>query len=317
MEATCSEEQFIALFTEYGAAGTAKRLGIGVRRVYDRRKKIEQRTGLALRSPNELSTRPRSVRQEQRIHLDVDNGIVLVGSDAHIRPGPEPTAWRAFVIMAKRLKPKVLVLNGDVLDLGAISRHARIGWEQQPTVADEIEVAKDRLAALRKAVPKDCKLVWPLGNHDARFETRIANMAPEYARVNGVHLHDHFPHWSGCWACWINDSVVIKHRFRGGIHAAWNNTLHAGKSIVTGHTHSLLARPMSDYNGTRFGIETGTLADVYGEHTADYTEDGPANQRAGFAVLTFHEGTLLWPEFVHVLDEVNGLVEWRGEVIEV
>lgn len=311
MQAACTREEFIALFTAHGAAGTAKRLGIGIRNVYDRRRRIEQEMQITLNAPK---GKPRAVRQEQRFHLDIDSGVVLVGSDAHIQPGYTPTAWRAFVQAAGYLKPKVIVLNGDVLDLGAISRWPRIGWEEQPTVADEIETAKVRLAELRAAAPRGCQFVWPLGNHDARFETRIANVAPEYARIHGVHLKDHFPHWEGCWSCWINDEVVIKHRFRGGLHAAWNNTLHSGKTIVTGHTHSLLVRPVSDYNGTRFGVETGTLGEVYGEHTADYTEDGPANQRAGFAVLTFDERRLLWPELVHVLDEVEGEVEFRGKV---
>jgi hypothetical protein len=113
----------------------------------------------------------------------------------------------------------------------------------------------------------------------------------------------------------VNDNVVIKHRIRGGLHAAHNNTLNAGTTTVTGHLHSLKVTPFSDYGGTRWGVDTGTMADPYGPQTADYTELGPVNWRSGFIVLTFSGGELLWPEIVHVREE--GKVEFRGKVIEV
>jgi hypothetical protein len=49
-----------------------------------------------------------------------------------------------------------------------------------------------------------------------------------------------------------------KHRMKGGIHAAHNNTLHAGTTMVTGHLHSVKVTPFSDYNGTRWDVDTGT-----------------------------------------------------------
>ena len=120
--------------------------------------------------------------------------------------------------------------------------------------------------------------------------------------------------WRACWATWINGHTVVKHRWKGGIHATRNNTVNAGTNIVTGHLHSLKVAPFSDYNGTRFGVDTGTLADPYGEQFADYTEISPVDWRSGFAVLTFHRSRLLWPEVAHVIDE--GVVEFRGQVID-
>ena len=140
-------------------------------------------------------------------------------------------------------------------------------------------------------------------------------MAPEYARVHGVHLRDHFPWWLPCWSVWLGEDTVVKHRYRGGIHATHANTLNSGKSIITGHLHSLKITPYTDYNGTRWGVDTGSLADVYGPQFNDYLEDNPRNWRSGFIVLTFHKGRLLWPEQVHVIGE--GLVEFRGQIHEV
>ncbi len=68
-----------------------------------------------------------------------------------------------------------------------------------------------------------------------------------------------------CWRVIVNGNVHIKHRFKGGIHAARNNTLNAGESIVTGHLHRLQATPLTDYTGLRWGIETGTLAEPCGD----------------------------------------------------
>jgi hypothetical protein len=47
----------------------------------------------------------------------------------------------------------------------------------------------------------------------------------------------------------------------------------------------------------------------------DYSEEGPANHRSGFPVLTIKGGKLLLPELCQVWDEDH--VEFRGEVIRV
>lgn len=143
----------------------------------------------------------------------------------------------------------------------------------------------------------------------------IAIKAPELAKVKGVHLHDHFPDWDRGWSTWINDDVIIKHRFKGGIHATHNNTMWAGKSIITGHLHSAKVTPFTDYNGTRYGVDTGCVADPDHKAFVDYTEDNPKNWRSAFCVLTFWRGKLLYPELVLRLDENH--VEFRGQVIEV
>jgi uncharacterized protein YoaH (UPF0181 family) len=249
-----------------------------------------------------------------RFDMIIKNGTVLVGGDAHRWPGPLTTAQRGFVKLAKTLQPKATVLNGDIFDGSRISRHPPIGWETTPSVIEELEACQDFTGAVEKAAP-DARKPWALGNHDARFETRLAMVAPEYARVYGVHLRDHFPAWVPCWSVWINNDVVIKHRFKGGVHATHNNALWAGKNMITNHDHMLKITPVADYNGLRWGCSSGTLADPYGPQFTDYTEDAPKNWEAGFLVLTFKDGQLLWPEPVYVLDE--GRIAFRGEVLKV
>ena len=156
----------------------------------------------------------------------------------------------------------------------------------------------------------NARRIWSLGNHDARFETRLATVAPEYADVHGVHLKDNFPKWEPCWATFINSDIVVKHRFKSGIHAPHNNTMWAGRTIVTGHLHSQKIMPLSDYNGTRWGVDAGTMADPYGPQFYNYTEMNPLNWRSGFCLLTIVKGRLLMPELIWVSGP--GTVQFRG-----
>lgn len=251
----------------------------------------------------------------QRFEFAVQNGVVLVFSDAHYWPGKPSVTHRALVKLAHEMEPAAIICNGDAVDMAAVSRHPPIGWETRPTVQQEIECAQDRLGEIIKACTKNTIRAWNLGNHDARFETRLASVAPEYAKVAGIHLHDHFNEWERAWSTWINGDVVIKHRYKGGIHATHNNAVTSGKTIVTGHLHSAKVTPFTDYDGTRFGVDTGCLADTWGSQFTNYLEDNPRNWVSAFGVLTFRHGKLLWPELVVAYDEQS--VQFRGKIIEV
>lgn len=242
------------------------------------------------------------------------NGTVIAFSDAHFWPGVRTTAFRGLLYMIERLKPKMIVCNGDAFDGASISRHPRIGWDSKPTVIEELKACQQRLSEIEDAAGL-AELIWPLGNHCARFETFLAANAPQYEGVPGFTLKDHFPAWSPCWALRLNDEVVIKHRFKNGVHATHNNTVNAGTTMVTGHLHSLKVTPFTDYRGNRWGVDTGTLAEADGPQFVDYLEGSPTNWRSGFAVLTFRDGHLLWPELVHARQ--NGTIDFRGEVIDV
>jgi hypothetical protein len=309
-----SDADFIKLFPEIGPAELARRSHTQESNIMKRRRRLEERYQTRLVAPGPGATLNARAHPE-RIHYELEDGIVLVGADPHFWPGEKTPGWRAFVKFVKKLRPQIIVLNGDIFDGASISRHPPIGWTKLPTVQQELEVCQDRLHEIEMAKPMSCKLAWPLGNHCLRFETRIATVAPEFAKVHGTSLQDHFGAWAPCWSVWINQNVVIKHRWKGGVHGVHNNAVGSGLSMITAHDHSLRVSPFSDYTGTRFGASCGTLADPYGPQFTDYTEDNPRNQRAGFLVLTFRKHRLLWPEVVDVMNE--GQVSFRGEVIDV
>jgi hypothetical protein len=317
---SCTDMEFIELWkTHGGATKVATQLGIHVRNVRDRRRRIETRYGVSLESKAEpaksqfykhLSPPEHAARKE----FSIENGSVLIFSDAHFWPGVRTTAFKALLRFIAEMKPKAIINNGDAFDGASISRYPRIGWDSRPSVIEELQACKERLSEIEDAA-NGAKLYWPLGNHDARFENRLAQNAPEYEGVQGFSLKDHFTAWAPCWSVWINDDVVVKHRLKGGIHATRNNTLNAGKTTFTGHLHQLKVTPLDDYNGTRWGVDTGTLADPKGPQFIDYTEDGILDWRSGFAVATFHNGKMLWPELCRVLE--FGKVDFRGHVIDV
>lgn len=307
------DEEFLRLFNTLGASGTARETGVSVRKVYQRRKNLEAKIDSPIQNPNNPVNF--GGKYAVRLPLEVKSGIVLIGSDAHYRQGVRSTAHRAFCHLAEEFASelKIACLNGDVADFPGISRHAPLGWESRPSMKEELEVCLERTDEIEESARR-AKLLWNIGNHDQRFDSRLSNQAHEFRNVSGFTLQDHFPKWQMAISSWINNDVVIKHRFKGGIHATHNNTLCAGKSIVTGHLHSLKVTPLADYNGNRFGVDTGTMAEIYDEAFL-YNEDNAVNWRSGLVVLTFHRGKLLWPEIVHVLDEKH--FEFRGQIISV
>ena len=314
-----SDETLKLLIPELGVEETARKVGVDPRGIKARRRAIELREGIVIQAPERVGRTGTIIRgghvQQLNQHpavvsLGIQDGHVLIGSDSHYYPGIVTTAHRAFLEFCREFTPKVVIKNGDEADFPSISRFAPITWESRPSIADEIDNLKAMLGEIEKVTPR-ARHVYPLGNHDARFETRLATVAPEYAKVHGVHLKDSLPAWEPCWAALINNDVVVKHRFKSGIHAPHNNTMWAGRTIITGHLHSMKVMPLSDYNGTRWGVDCGTMADPYGKQFYNYTELNPLNWRSGFCLLTFVKGRLFWPELVWVSGPDT--VQFRGK----
>ena len=314
-----SDQEFIELYNAKGPRHIVRVTGLARRNVQQRRQRLARRLGVEIKSPNgDGYGTPRipGPQGKHRIELNIKDGHVVVFSDAHYWPGQKTLMHRALVRMVKDLKPKVIIANGDVMDFPSISRHASIGWEKRPKVQEEIEFAQERLHEIALAAGRGVEKIWTLGNHDSRFETRIANLAPDYAKVHGVHLRDHFPDWEPAWSTFVNGSVLIKHRFKGGIHAVHNNLLWSGVHCVTGHLHSAQVRALTLYDErTIWGMDSGCLAEPTAAAFVNYTEDNPKNWRSAFGVLTFRDGKLMQPELVLKWDEKH--IQFRGEIIKV
>jgi hypothetical protein len=304
-----SDEELIAAFKTYGSPQKVSQvLGIDVGTVYRRRSALKD-VSLPSFAARQHSIANTYIPDNRRvISHTVDNGHVFIASDCHYWPGEETVAHKAFVTLLTEFKPKTIILNGDVFDGARISRHAALMGTNPPTPKQEIEACQDRLHEIANASKNATKL-WTYGNHDCRLFSYIATHAD--ALMEFSDLFAYFPGWHTGWRVDINNSVIVKHRWHNGQHATYNNALKSGRSIVTGHLHKLMVTPWVDYNGRRYGIDTGTLAEPTGDQFV-YTEENPVNWCSGFAVLTFKNGMLLPPELCEV---INGVAYFRGEKV--
>jgi hypothetical protein len=331
MRSALPDEAYIKLFKTKGPEFIHKNYGLARATIYRRRNALEIATNQSIYPPS--SSRKKEYRADfspadlpHRHHLDIANGVVICASDFHYWPSKKPSAGHRAVIWAcKEFGPKAFIANGDVHDFPSISRWSPTSWadwEKRPSVQSEIEYTQERMYEIEQATPRGCKLVWPIGNHDERFEKIIAEHVPQLAKVEGIHLKDHYPSWTPCMACWVNCDVVYKHEYAGGIHAIYNNVLKSGMNIFTGHLHALNLRRFCDYRGSekslhgrpRWGGDCGMIADPYGPQFL-YDGDKPKDWAAGFMIHTYEDGQLRWPEIVHIVDENHA--EFRGKLIKV
>jgi len=320
MQARVSRAEFIEVWNRYGSVPkVAQALKIDERAVHRRRRRIENETNQPLVSQTDLYSPYAAFQPIQtsinKVELGVLDQTIIVFSDAHFWPGEYTTAYKGLLWAIKELKPHAVISNGDAFDGASISRHPPLGWSHTPSVMEELKAVQAHLGEIEetaKAARHNCKLLFTWGNHDTRFANKLVSQAPQYREVRGFKLEDHLPAWEFAWSVWPTKDCIIKHRYKGGIHATHNNTVSAGISIVTGHLHSLKVTPFADYTGNRYGVDTGTLAEPHGAQF-DYAEGNPQNHRSGFAVLTFKGGRILWPELVHKW--ADGQVEFRGQII--
>lgn len=320
---TLSDEEFIALWRRLpSATRIAEVTGMNVRAVHTRRASIEGRLGVLLPSAIRVGSNSdggatikmvMSARRDIN-QLEIDNGVVLVGSDAHYTPGVVSTAHKALCNLACDLGPQLsaVILNGDILDGGQISRHPRGGWNALPNVKQELEAVQERVAEIEGAVASGVRLMRTYGNHCARFEARLAAQVPEYEGVAGFTLREHLPAWTDSLRIDINDDTVVIHDWHSGLHSGWNDVLKGGCSVITGHTHELGFKAHVGFKErVHFGVKTGMLAED-DQPQFDYRKGKPGmNWRSGFAVLTWVDGLLLQPEFCAV--ESDGRAWFRGK----
>jgi len=305
------------------ATVVAEITGLSLRAVYSRRKRLEERFGVLMtamdfrqgcnRHDPEVAKIVMSSRRDTN-RLEIQDGIIIVASDCHYSPGHIPVAHKAMCNLIADLgsEVKAVVLNGDILDGGAISRHPRIRWQKRPTVKDELEAVVARLGEIEKIVKPGTRLLRTYGNHCARFESRLANQVPEYEGIGGFLLRDHLPFWADSDRIDVNDDTVILHDWHSGLHSGWNDVLKGGCHTVTGHTHELSCKAHKGFKELHYGIKTGMLADEFQEEF-DYRIGKPGmNWQSGFAVLTWRDGMLLYPEFCAVRED--GRAYFRGKL---
>tara|TARA_R110002012_G_scaffold166722_2_gene330102 strand:+ start:2862 stop:3668 length:807 start_codon:yes stop_codon:yes gene_type:complete len=150
------------------------------------------------------------------------------------------------------------VLLGDLFDAAAASVHP--SDETQHSLEDEYEQGSQYLSTIRKALDKECRLVWTLGNHDANVQIKDARRIPSDIRsLCNWNMHpdfgDEFRRWSQIpyqkpsvhsqAGCFQLGQVVFCHGFDAGANSDELEGLQiayalggsAWRLVVRGHTH--------------------------------------------------------------------------------
>lgn len=307
-----SDADFIAAWRKVSSPkAVAEATGMSVRQVYQRRSDIEKKgTYLATIDTRgrESAYSPR-LKFERRRSFEIKNGTVVIFSDPHFYPDHSKTAMRALLEIIGEFKPLAVLCGGDALDGTQISRwDPTRGWHKPPSIREQLDCMVEQMDAIKSRAGKGAITAMTLGNHDCRLSRYLAVNAPEVEDLPGTRLEDYIPAWPLSWTIELNNNTIIRHRnLQGMLHL---QSLRAGCHYIHGHLHRLNVHAAPHYRGFSFSVDAGSFADGSSD-AFDYHEDAPAHVQ-GFAVLTYRNGELLWPELCYVMGEK---AYFRGEVV--
>jgi hypothetical protein len=308
-----SEQEFVSAWQRLGSPdAVSKELGLAIRNIYGRRARLAKK-GIFLPT-NSTSTRPNTewtprLEFERQRRFEIDTGSIIIFSDPHFLPDHRPAAMQALLTLCKDLKPKLVFCGGDAVDGDTISRwDPTRGHHKRFSVREELDTVKQNFDAIDAVIGKTPR-AWVLGNHDVRLSRFVATKAPELVDMPGMRLEDWAPKWPLSWTIAVNAGtagmLILRHRNQAGmLHLQAQKS---GCHYAHGHLHRLNDSVMPTFNGKRYSIDCGSLADPESEGF-DYME-GNMPHVQGFAVLTYHAGQLLKPEFCY---EEFGSMWFRG-----
>lgn len=165
---------------------------------------------------------------------------ILIIPDAHI-PYHDPQAWELVLRVGKKLKPKHLVVIGDLADFYAVSSHLKdptrasnLEWEVQ-----EVNRALDQLDGL-----KATKKYYIAGNHEDRLTRYLQEKAPQLFGVVSIPelLNLRKRGWE--YTPYKDHTRIGKLRLThdvgtAGRYAPYKALDTYQHSVVTGHTHRM------------------------------------------------------------------------------
>lgn len=106
-------------------------------------------------------------------------------SDIHF-PHQDMQAWQVALNSIKVLKPDLIYLGGDIIDLNAVSKYPKRPVDTIQ-LQEELDVAYNELKRLRNIAPKT-KIIYRAGNHEDRLIKYLINKAPELAALNDLSI---------------------------------------------------------------------------------------------------------------------------------
>lgn len=250
--------------------------------------------------------------------------LVAIVSDIHFDLHDQPS-WLAFKRWYKDVKPAKLVVLGDFLDLGMMSRYVQ-GANDPLFAIPQIQMFVKEMNQLVDYNPAN-KIIVVEGNHDERWTKVVLGAVPHvFKDAIGLTLREQ------CYSQglspeieWLKEDTLIsgvkcgpfilrhghnqQSRFGGGKHLAANRLMKTmGVSEVFGHHHRAQMMCQTALGKTAIAIANPCMT---GNH--EYNKD-PDWQR-GFTVLELYgpDNCYATP---HVIVMNNGHFAWNGKVYD-
>lgn len=163
-------------------------------------------------------------------------------SDIHW-PYEDKECMRLVTEFLGDFRPDILVLNGDLHDMPAISKFSMRRPEILKTtpLQDQLDYGIGEMEKLiQSAHPREVK--YALGNHEDRWDAYLGSEAKALASLKCLDFDQVFKLQGIEWkkygdGFWLNDSLFIYHG--GFVGANWTEKerKHIGGSSITGHQH--------------------------------------------------------------------------------
>lgn len=229
-------------------------------------------------APYEPHTAPQRHLHKPATRRSVGIERAVVIGDLHV-PFHDPKAIAVTLSLIEDLKPEHIYLNGDVIDMYAMSRFSK-DPARALQLQDELDQTSEVLNALRKSA-KQANIVMVEGNHELRLRSYLCSRAQELSGLRALDLAEllsltrhgitYIPS-RGRTAYTTYGSVTIGHFDKALKHSAYTAKCivdERGESIVQGHTHRLGTHYKVMPDRTIVGVEGGCLCDLTPEYIAD------------------------------------------------
>jgi predicted phosphodiesterase len=164
----------------------------------------------------------------------------LIVPDSH-RPYHDQRAWDLMLQVGKAIKPKRLVVIGDLADFYAVSSHSK-SLDRTLSMDEEIADVNKGLDELDALGAKHKEFI--AGNHEDRLTRYLQDRAPELFKVVGIPQLFKLEDRGWNYTPYRSDVEIGKVHFTHDVGASGRNAAFRAldtyqHSVITGHTHRM------------------------------------------------------------------------------
>ncbi len=262
-------------------------------------------------------------------------------ADGNLEATHDPVAIDLAIALIKQVKPSLIVMHGDNLDLPEMGKY-RLSPAFQRTTQAAIDYATTMSAQLRAASP-EAKIYWLAGNHEERLVNYLIDNASAAFGLKRGNAPESWPVLSVPFLCrfdehnieyvpgypagqvWVNQKLRCIHgsKAKSNGSTAHQYLQHEKTSVLYGHVHrrEWAEQTREDWDGpkTILAASAGCLARVDG--AVPSTKGGidldgrpltvTENWQQGLAVVTYQEGDS--PFHLELVPIRDGQMMYRGK----